>query len=71
MFSKTLKFVLNHKIILIITWKHILVITLLSIGYYSQFILGKDNLVEKKAEEIIFNETGIKVDLTPENKMKK
>ena len=38
------------------------------IGFMSSRILGNDNPIEELAEEIIENETGINLDLSPSSK---
>lgn len=38
------------------------------IGYASSYFLGKDNPVEESCESIIKEQTGVDIDLTPEDK---
>lgn len=37
-----------------------------AIGYLSQYYLGKDNPVEEECEKIIEDQTGKKIDLSPD-----
>lgn len=47
-----------------------IVITACAVGLFSSKYLGDDNPIEQAAEEIIKEETGIKIDLTPNSKEK-
>lgn len=46
-------------------WAIIITITSIAIGLGSIIFLGKDNVVEQEVEKIIEAETGINLDLTP------
>lgn len=41
----------------------IIVVIAIAIGFSSQFFLGKDNEVEVVAEDVIQDETGVKINL--------
>ena len=45
--------------------KYAIVIAAFLIGIISVYLLGSDNIVEEISEEIIKEETGIEIDLTP------
>lgn len=54
-----------------IMWKVILVAGALIVGIGSRFLCKscvKDSIVEEVCEEIIHNETGIDIDLSPDSK---
>ncbi len=44
----------------------VIIISAITIGIGSIYFLGGDNIVEQAAEEIIFLETGKRIDLSPE-----
>lgn len=46
-------------------WAIIITITSMAIGLGSIIFLGKDNVVEQEVEKIIAIETGVNLDLTP------
>lgn len=46
-------------------WAIIITITSIAIGLGSIIFLGKDNVVEQEVEKIIAIETGVNLDLTP------
>jgi hypothetical protein len=41
------------------------VIVLVTVGYLSTFVLPKDNPIEQASEELIYDETGVYIDLSP------
>jgi hypothetical protein len=53
----------------IIYSKYFLILLIVLIGFFSKYLLGDDNPIEEYSEEIIKEETGIDIDLTP-NSMK-
>jgi len=53
------------KILLILTNKCAIVILIALIGISSVFFFGDDNPIEEISEEIIKEETGLDIDLTP------
>lgn len=42
------------------------IIAAIIIGISSTIFLGKDNIVEQLSEDVIYQETGERIDLTPE-----
>lgn len=48
----------------------LIVIISLIIGYISVLALGNDNPIEEAAEDVIKEETGISLELTPDSKPK-
>lgn len=59
------KYIMNHKIIIVVTWKALLITALVAIGLLSQFPLGPDNIIEKESEILIYKEGNIIMDLSP------
>ena len=49
----------------IIYSKYFLILLVVLIGFFSTYLLGDDNLIEEYSEEIIKEETGLDIDLTP------
>lgn len=45
-------------------------ICIIGAGFFSHFFLGHDNKIEEVSEEMIYDETGIDMDLTPSSKEK-
>lgn len=45
--------------------KYVIALYVGILGYYSTVLLGDDNPIEEISEEIIKEETGIDIDLTP------
>lgn len=58
---KVLSFFRNNKLAITIGF-------VLSVGIFSPYIFGQDNLAEELAELFIYKETGIFVDFTPSSK---
>ena len=56
------------KILVILTNKCAIVILIALIGISSVFFFGDDNPIEEISEEIIKDETGIDIDLTPHSR---
>jgi hypothetical protein len=52
-------------IVKIIYSKYFLILLIVLIGVFSTYLLGDDNLIEEYSEEIIKEETGLDIDLTP------
>lgn len=46
-------------------WLFALLIILVIVAYGSVLFLGNDNKIEQEIEEVIADETGVKIDLTP------
>jgi len=49
----------------IIYSKYFLILLVVLMGVVSTYVLGDDNLIEEYSEEIIKEETGLDIDLTP------
>ena len=49
----------------IIISKYFLLLLVVLIGVFSIYVLGDDNPIEEYSEEIIKEETGLAIDLTP------
>ncbi len=58
-------------IIKILTSKYSLLAIIIVMGVFSTYLLGDDNPIEELSEEIIKEETGLDIDLTPNSKRKK
>lgn len=52
-------------IVKIIYSKYFLILLIVLIGVFSTYLLGDDNPIEEFSEEIIKEETGLDIDLTP------
>lgn len=51
----------------IIYSKYFLILVVVLVGIVSTYILGDDNPIEEYSEEIIKEETGLDIDLTPKS----
>lgn len=51
----------------IIYSKYFLVLLIVLMGFFSTYLLGDDNPIEELSEEIIKEETGLDIDLTPKS----
>jgi hypothetical protein len=49
----------------IIYSKYFLILLIVLIGFFSNYLLGDDNPIEEYSEEIIKEEIGLDIDLTP------
>lgn len=63
LFSKVFSFLKGNKLPLTVGF-------VLSIGVFSPYIFGPDNLVEELAELFVHKKTGIDIDLTPDSEEK-
>ena len=54
-------------IIKILTSKYSLLAIIILLGVFSTYLLGDDNPIEELSEEIIKEETGLDIDLTPKS----
>lgn len=52
----------------IIYSKYFLILLIVLVGFVSAYLLGDDNPIEEYSEEIIKEETGLDIDLTPKSK---
>lgn len=54
----------------IIYSKYFLILLVVLMGVVSTYVLGDDNPIEEYSEEIIKEETGLNIDLTPKSRLK-
>ncbi len=61
---------IKELILKLIYSKYGLILLVIIIGIFSTYLLGDDNPIEEYSEEIIKEETGLDIDLTPKSPLK-